>query len=250
MPRLLDNDMEIHRIGGGAFTFSGTRVERLGATEYTLVTIAVDETGSIAGFENDLRAALVTAVEACKKSPRKDFVLIRVVTFGSQYQNGVNEVHGFKPLSEIDPNDYPDIHPGGMTPLLDASYSSIGAMNAYGKQLADDDFSVNAIAFIVTDGGENDSTATMAMVKEETERAVRSEEIESLISVLIGVNAAMLKDELDRFKDEAGLTHFVDIGDATKGKLAKLAAFVSKSVSSQSQSLGSGSSGVVIPATI
>ncbi|MCK4553426.1 hypothetical protein KAU19_00490 [Candidatus Parcubacteria bacterium] len=253
MPRLITDDtMETGNIGGmQAFKFSNTRIEHLGATEYTLVTIAVDETGSVYGFENDLRNSLITAVEACKKSPRSDNLLLRVIKFSTMFPNGVEELHGFKPLAEINPqNDYPQFNPGGMTPLNDACYSAIGAMNVYGKKLIDDDFGVNAIAFIITDGGENASTATMAMVKEESNKAITGEIVESIVSVLIGINAAEYKQELIEFKDEAGLTQFIDAGKATKGKLAKLADFVSQSVSSQSQSLGTGGPSQNISATI
>src|SRR3989344_4971444 len=212
MPRLNTKDGEqINlRIGGSGFSFKGARIEHLGATEYTLVTIAVDETGSVCGFADELRNMLVTAVESCKKSPRSDNLLLRVLTFSDMYKNGVNEIHGFKPLAEIDVSAYPTLDPGGFTPLCDACYSSIGAMNEYGKNLSDHDFGVNAIAFIVTDGGENSSTATMKMVKEEAARGISGETLESMVSVLVGINAAGCAPALLAFKDEAGLSHFID----------------------------------------
>lgn len=63
-----------------------------------------------------------------------------------------------------------------------------------------------------------------------------------MISVLIGVNTAnpSMVRNLKLLKDNAGMTHFIDAGEATKDKLAKLAAFVSQSISSQSQSLNTG----------
>ena len=99
--------------------------------------------------------ALVAAVESCKKSPRSDNMLVRVLSFSSSHPNGVKELHGFKALSEIDTADYPKLRPGGLTPLCDACYSAIGAMNAYGKRLVDQDFGVNGIGFVITDGGSN-----------------------------------------------------------------------------------------------
>jgi len=45
---------------------------------------------------------------------------------------------------------------------------------------------------------------------------------------------------LKNFSDQARLNQFVDAGEATAQKLAKLAAFVSRSITSQSQALGSG----------
>jgi len=245
-----ENNMQSHRIGGGNFTFKGSRIDRLGATEYTLGTIAADATGSILGFENELRNMLIMSVESCKKSPRSDNMLIRVLLFSDMYPNGVKEIHGFKLLSEIDTSAYPLIQPGGMTPLNDACYSAIGASNAYAKQLSDNDFGVNGIAFIITDGGENASVTTMDMVKKELERSVSGEVLESMVSVLIGINAKNCKSLLEKFKNEAGISQFIDAGDATKGKLAKIAGFVSQSTSSQSQALGTGGPSQNISATI
>lgn len=241
MPKLTQQtSLAVQKIGGSNFTFSGARIDELGATEYTLVTIAIDESGSVSGFDKELRDMLVVAVESCKKSPRSDNLLVRVITFGSQYPQGVNEIHGFKPLSDIDANAYPAICPGGATPLNDAVFSSLGATNTYAKDLADNDFGANAIVFVVTDGAENASTASMRMVKDEAAQAVRSESLESLVSILIGINAGSCSASLSRFQQEAGMTSYIDAGDVTKGKLAKLAKFVSQSVSSQSQALGTG----------
>ena len=251
MPRMMADDaMEIAKIGGAqAFQFSARRIDRLGATEYTLVTIVVDVTGSVQDFADDLRKCLVTAVESCKKSPRSNNLLLRVILFSSSVgSGGIEEIHGFKPLGEIDPQKYSQFTPYGTTNLYDAAFSAVGATNAYAKKLMDQDFLVNGIVFIVTDGDDNASSATMRMVKDEMARAARGEEIESLIGILIGINAMQFSPELDKFAKTVGLK-FIDAGEANKGKLAKLAEFVSQSVSSQSQSLGTGGPSQNISAT-
>jgi len=127
-----------------------------------------------------------------------------------------------------------------MTALFDATYSSVAATLKYGKTLIDQDFSVNGICFIITDGEDNNSNVTPLQVKNQMGIAIQGEDIESLLTILIGVNDNSYKSYLETFKDEANLSQYVSVGDATAQKLAKLAAFVSKSISSQSQSLGSG----------
>lgn len=249
MPRLNDPNMEEHQIGGGNFTFQGTRIDKLGATEYTLVSIAVDVTGSTAGFENNLRESLIAAVKACKKSPRSDNLLLRVIKFSTALAGGLEEVHGFKPLSEINPDDYEQFVADGLTPLNDAAYSSVGALLAYGKQLIDSEFGVNGIAFVITDGGDNRSVATTKMVKDVVAKAVSGEQIESLVTILIGINTAMCGAELAKFKTDAGFTQYIPVDDVTPGKLAKMAAFVSQSVSSQAQAQGTGGPSQNIAAT-
>ena len=78
----------------------------------------------------------------------------------------------------------------------------------------------------------------------------KGEDIESLITILIGINAADCTQELDDFRQQAEIDQYIDAGKATKGKLAKLADFVSQSVSSQSQALGTGGPSQNISATI
>lgn len=223
--------------GNLSLVYSGVRPEDLGATQYTLVTIVCDKTGSLSGFENDLMQSIKTAITACKKSPRAENLLIRFTTFN----NSVTEEHGFKLLSQIDvDNDYKLLNCDGMTALYDASYEGVGATLEYAKTLVDQDFDCNGIVFIITDGADNKSVNNVADVNRIIGSAVKEEKIESLLTILVGINDGQCKQYLDDFKDKAGITQFVSVGEITPGKLAKLAAFVSKSVSSQSQSLGTG----------
>ena len=88
------------------------------------------------------------------------------------------------------------------------------------------------------------------MVADEARKSVSGEILESMVSVLIGINGSSYSSWLSKFQKEAGLTHFIDAGDATPRKLAKLANFVSQSVSSQSQALGTGGPSQNISPTI
>ncbi len=252
MPRLMNDDaMETQTIGGmQAFQFSAKRIDSLGSTEYTLATIAVDVTGSVGSFSKELRDALVASVDSCKKSPRANNLLLRVVLFSTSCKpNGIEEIHGFKPLGEINVADYPTLNPYGSTNLNDAVYSAVGATNAYAKTLMDQDFLANGIVIVITDGDDNASSATLAMIKKEIDRGLKAESIESLIPILVGINAAQYTYKLDKMAQDVGM-RFLDAGDATPGKLAKLADFVSQSVSSQSQSLGTGGPSTAIQVTI
>lgn len=245
----IGDDSQTFQVTGSNFTFQGTRVGDLGATEYTLCTVVIDVTGSTAGFAGELHNMLTTVVDACKKSPRSDNLLLRAVTFSSVV--GINELHGFKPLVDIEPaQDYPPFRPDGMTPLCDAAFSAIGAMIDYGAELMKYDFLANGIAFIITDGEDNSSKTSANMVKTLIDNARYEERLESLLSILIGINAANCRDALERFQRAAGIDQYVDAGAATPGNLAKLAAFVSQSVSSQSQALGTGGPSQKIAATI
>lgn len=257
MPSLIDDgefSTESHNIGGSNYSFTAARITDLGATEYTLVTIAIDVTGSVTLFADQLRQSLVTAVESCKKSDRRDNLLVRVVEFSTRYdQPYVRELHGFVPVLSIDTTAYPAFKPGGATPLYDAAYDCLGATAEYARKLSDEEYPTNAICFLVTDGGETGhSTATAKMIADTATQLRVGEELESVISILVGINtqSAGVADALKSFKDEAGLTHFIDAGEATPQKLAQMAEFVSQSISSQSQALGTGGPSQHISATI
>lgn len=241
-------NLQQHKVGH--FGFSATRIEDLGATEYTLVTVIADRSGSTASFQLEMEACLKEIVAACLKSPRADNLLLRLVTFDDNAQ----EVHGFKLLADIKPDDYNGVmHPGGLTALYDACVDGIEATNNYGRQLLEQDYNVNGIVFVITDGMNNRGVSTTNQVKKALEAAVSGENLESLVSILIGVNVnePMALAELQKFATEAGFSHpLVELKDANKNTLAKFAQFVSQSVSSQSQAVGSGGPSQKIPQSV
>jgi len=244
MPRLMDTEEVMQQNGPGAFKFSGVRVEHLGASEYTLVTMVVDCSGSVDGFSNELLKTIQSIVEACKESPRAENLLIRYLTFNER----ITEEHGFRLLNDIDlANDYKALNPNGMTALYDAAYDAVGATVDYSSKLVNDyEFDVNGIVIIVTDGMNNRGQMTPSSIKQRIAGAIQHEDIESLITILVQLKdpTSPYSDEVNKhlndFYTEAELSQYVDVGDATPKKLAKLAQFVSQSISSQSQVLGSG----------
>lgn len=236
---LLDNDMETHQLAGGHFGFSATRIDTLGASEYTLVTIAADTSGSISGFEREIEGCLKSVVEACKYDKRADNLMLRLTKFHSR----IEEVHGFKPLADCKLPAYDNcIQAQGSTVLYDAATSAIEATIAYGRSLSAADFAVNAIVFVITDGENNGSIMTAGEVKKALERAVKDEAVESIVSVLVGINVSdpRLSKYLSDLQRDAGFTQYVELKDAGPKTLAKLASFTSKSISAQSQALGTG----------
>jgi len=221
------------------FQFSAIEMENLGATEYTIVNMLVDESGSVGGFKTELEDTMGIILDSCKKHPRSENLLIRSAAFEGR---DVREIHGFTTLDVVDKNVY-CINPGGSTPLWDATLDAVETTAAYAQTLNDQDYFCNGILFVITDGGENSSVrANLSKIKDSVSKIRIDESLESIKMILIGVNDSdsYLKNELNTFKNDAGFDEYVSLGDVTPSKLAKLAQWISQSISSTSQSLGTG----------
>lgn len=233
MGKLLDKDQT--QVTPSNFHFSGARIEDLGAAEYTLAAIAVDVSSSVSPFKSDLQKALGFIVDSLGKSPRKDNLLVRI----SEFNDRVSELHGFLGLDKIDPQGY-SLNVGGCTALYDGIMSSVEAVQQYGESLSDMDFFVNGVVFVVTDGEENASrVANESKIKALLGRIVSAEKLESIKVILISVGN---RDTafFQKIATDCGIDQYVPIAGTSASDLAKLADFISRSISSSSQSLGTG----------
>lgn len=247
MPKLADaGGSKMIKLKGG-FSYSNTAIERLLATNYTLGTFVIDVTGSLTGREKDLERVMKEVVERLKDEDTAENILWRVVTFSDIV--GINEIHGFQLLQDIDPSKYDGISCDGGTPLYDAVGSVIEATLVEAARLWDEEYSVNAISIIVTDGDENNSIKirTPEEIKEKTDMALRGEKIESYRTILVGVNPTAsatwqqhVTKRLSEFHVEAGLTEYIDLEDFTEKTIKKLILQVSSITSDTSKILGSG----------
>jgi hypothetical protein len=239
---ILGNEEDMAGFQGGAgFKFSGTKFDKLAATgagEYTLVGIACDRSTSVESFAAEIEGCLKTSLEGCQRSPRVDNLLMRLLGFNRKPV----EEHGFLPLAECHLAKYDGfLKPGGMTALFDASVDIIDSLAAYGKDLISRDYEVNGLVVIITDGDDTASTLKAHDVKAAAERARKTEVLESLITILIGVNVTdpHISQYLKAFTKEGGFNQYIEAKDASPKTFARIANFIGASVSSQSQAVGS-----------
>jgi uncharacterized protein YegL len=235
MPILADSEVQTAQ----GFAFSAVPIDKLMAVAYTLVDLVVDISGSVRSYQDALVKAIDTVMASCRLSPMADNLLIRVSTFNGR----VREFHGYLALADL-PADYASVVAdlGGTTALFEATEKALGAMTTYGKSLIDNQFSVNGVLVVITDGEDNmgGGTYTPQTVAVRMQEALRSENLESILSILVAVNAGGSARALDRFQKEAGFSQFIKIEDATAKELARLANFISQSISAQSQAVGTG----------
>jgi len=228
------------------FTFSAVDVDDLTSSEYTLVTLALDMSGSVYNYEKDLKQCIETIIDTCNNSGRAENLMIRLTTFNNQ----LFEEHGFKTLMLIKPEDYKQIQsPTGATSLYDACIDAIEATEHYGSVLTEQEFKVNGVLYIITDGGDNRSHHSAQDVADKFKSFRNTESLESLQTFLIGVNVndSSFKKYLKDFNKTVNFDEFLSIENASTETLSKLASFISKSISLQSQSLGAGTISKTLP---
>lgn len=236
----------------GGIAFSPVRMDQLQASEYTVGGIAVDASGSVGTFVSDLERMLAASVEACQKSPLRDNMLLRVVQFTDTFQDDLDEIVGFTPVMTLQPDQFKgSIKIGSLTPLYKAAFNVVHACKEQGKQLVQSGYNCNGIAYIITDGMDTRRAGfDPQMVAAEIASIAREEALGSFVTILIGVgcgeegkrdsNEQQVYDGLKAFQKEAGITHFLPVADASAKSLAKLAGFISKSMSSTSQAIRTG----------
>jgi hypothetical protein len=185
MPLLTYEKLQHTTLPTNHYGYSAMHIDALEATEYTLVSIVCDVSGSVAPFRAELEQTLKAIVQACRLSPRADLLMLRLLAFDQM----LHELHGFRLLERCPAKGYDGIlRIGGSTALYDATENAVSATTDYARRLAAGDYAANAIVFVLTDGMDNASTLTPRAAKEAFERAVTEEALESLVSVLIGVN--------------------------------------------------------------
>lgn len=224
------------------FSFSGESIQGLdGNDHYTLACITIDCSSSTAGFIDKMRKVVEDVINDLKKSKAKNSILIRVSKF---YGSSVEELIGYTLPEKIDTASITNkIQSNGSTPLYDATVESIESAASYGKQLAASYYTTNAVVFVITDGEENTSRIVTDpnSVRSKIDDVKHTESLESIKTILIGLcDGQGISSYLANYKDGVGFDDYVNADLADQSVFRKLGNFVSESVSSTSQALGTG----------
>jgi uncharacterized protein YegL len=195
------------------------------------------------GREAMVKDAVERIFRTCQSSPKSENILQMLVVFDDE----IDEVFGFKPLPTIDPQAISIPHPRGSTALIDAGFFSVGAIDDYSKQLSGNEIDCNAILWVVTDGAENSSKIRPDALKAKFLDVRRNECVESIQAILIGIGVPQQEQSrLEQFSKDMGYDYYFDLGDFDEAAMARLTGIVSQSLSSTSQSLGTGGPSQII----
>ncbi|MEQ4724703.1 VWA domain-containing protein [Nonomuraea sp. B19D2] len=112
------------------------------------ITIILDRSGSMQGVKADTEGGLRAFLAEQAANPGETFVSL--YHFGSDYE----AVYEFRPLADVP--DY-ELHPRGMTRLLDAIGKTLTSMVTQFDAMPEGDVPGSVSVVILTDGEENDS---------------------------------------------------------------------------------------------
>lgn len=246
-----DPNLDVFDLPGSNYGFSAAKIGSLTAPDYTLATLLVDDSGSVYSWKDKLEECVRRIILSLRyvggkpgnqQNDRADYIMVRVVAFGTQ----LREVMGFTQLGDIQMSKFDNfLGQGGGTYLFGACKNSLDAANAYAKQLFDAEYKVNGLTYVITDGDDTTSDRdgiTASDVGVSLKSAVQSEAMESMVSILVGVNmvSPSIKIYLDNFASVAGFDKFLSLDDADDAALQRVANAGVQSISLQSQALNSG----------
>ena len=234
----LSEGLNSFMIPGDKYGYTGTPVDSLQSFENTIAIGLVDESGSTTRFAQELEKCVKEVVKSLRDSEHADKLLYAHYHFSTNFR----EVHGFKELSNISVDDYDGCwNGGGVTTLYDSEVRVVQFLDDYSEQMRKQRYLCNGIIYVLTDGCEYGSTLTESAVVNALQNISINEGLESFISILIGINDdPNVQAKLEEHAKKCGFSQYIKAGNASQKTLSKIAGFVARSISSQSQMLGTG----------
>jgi len=229
-------------IPGANYGYTGAVIEDLESAENTIAATLFDESGSTRAFAKQMEMAVQQIVKFLRRSPRADNLIYGHYHFDSS----LKEILGWTPLAQIEDDRFDGCWAGGgCTNLWYSEDRALSYMRDYALQMANQRYMCNGILCTLTDGGEYSPQYSDGhgwkedQVVEAFKTTASCEDLESLVSIMIGINPDPgVQQELQEHAEKVGYTRYLPVEKADENTLAKIADFISKSIVSQSQALG------------
>jgi hypothetical protein len=134
----------------------GVSVDDVPSSEVTLVNILVDDSGSISGNEDTMRAGVNSIIESLEQSKQRDGIIVSI-----RYLNGT-QLTPYAPLDAVPKLDASNYQANGGTPLYDQSVVICGQVIAKRQEFTDGGVVCRAVTAIITDGADLHSRSASA----------------------------------------------------------------------------------------
>jgi len=185
----------VHDIGAQIQAGLGVSVDDVQSSEVVLVTMMVDDSGSIrfAGNAQAIRDGHNLVLESLMKSKQNDSILVH-----TQYLNGTI-LYPYCALDQAVRMDNHNYDPNLGTPLYDQAVVLMGTVLAKTKEFSDNGVPVRTVSMILTDGSDQHSRHHGARdVKHLVEDMLMAE---THIVAALGVDDSMGTDFRDIFRE-------------------------------------------------
>ncbi|OGI16597.1 MAG: hypothetical protein A3J63_01985 [Candidatus Moranbacteria bacterium RIFCSPHIGHO2_02_FULL_40_12b] len=210
----------------------GTDIDDIQATDVTLLTLVVDDTGSLAHLIDSVIEGQNQLLEAIRNSKQKDNILLALWKFDADSKL----VHSYVPVGQATKLDRRNYRASGSSTALNDAWMNAMASNiAYAQMLRSSGTPVKNIAVVITDGQDNDSRRYRAADCAKVNKDLLKSEQFILAFVGMGQTAAdetqfrLIAEEMG-FPDGAILTV-----DSTPSEIRKIFNMISQSAIRASQ---------------
>lgn len=240
------------QLGGvGLDAVEAPAVDNLDAAAIAICHILGDCSDSMRNVIREVGAMMEATVQSCKGSDEvASNTVIRISTF--EGDEGVKDhTEGYQKVLDVK-SIARGIRTGGSTPLRKAHMHALETGLAYGRYLAENDFSSTYEAVFISDGGDTDGGPTMADIlakanEMKTAKVGNRKVFLSVHVIVIGIcTGSNSADALARHCKGTN-ARFIDAGDATPETIRQIGNAISSSIveASQSASVGAPSKGVM-----
>lgn len=141
----------------------GTPALQIESSEVVLVTLMIDDSGSIKNANNEqiVRDGYNLVLDALTDSSRLSQAQIDSILIHTCYLNG-GDLYEYRPVINADRMDTNNYHGSGGTPLYDQSVVLLGKIIAKAQEFANEGVAVRTVTLIVTDGHDESSRRATA----------------------------------------------------------------------------------------
>jgi uncharacterized protein YegL len=206
----------------------GTAVDDLDATEATLVSVVLDMSSSMSGYQSEVITAYNTMLDALKGSKAAASIMLSTWTFS----DSPNLLHGYLPVGQVQKLSTNEYSPNGMTALYDTVMGTMTGIVSYGQKLLDNGVPNRRIIFVLSDGGDNRSKARAGQVKTASQGLITQE---AYTLAYAGFGSSDLK----QIADDIGFPEVITTS-ASESEIRKIFHQVSQSIIRVSQGATAG----------
>ena len=204
-------------------SFNNFDPEDIQVDETVNAVFVVDVSPSVGGYIQDLNHALNDFTASMQQSHIADRLLVSVVEFDER----VRVKSGFQPIGQVAQFQFKPC--GGGTALYDATLLGLKMATDYRTNLEASGVNTKTLLFIITDGEDNSSQQTAAMVKQTLQQIFADERNAfSFVTVLFGVGNAT---SFAKAQQEMGIQHLAQVG-TSGAEIKRMIGFISRSISS------------------